>query len=136
MNPIYHALSGYKNWQSYIKMASLETSYAESSGNSLYGKVVTRMTFYYDGAFAKMRQEVRTVQSTTAGPHYVVKEVLKATAKTQHEKNQEYLKEVQSLPECSPTDSLLTEAKECLLLDNPPRTGLLLVKLVEGWEEK
>lgn len=134
MNPIYHALSKYKNWQRHISLATIRSSYSSHAGSSYLWDVKSELTFYFDGRFKSKKIKTITVRNQRLR-HTYDWEAQKFTQKT-HDEMCQMLQAVQSLPECSPTDSLLAEAKECLLLDNPPRTGLLLVKLIEGWEKK
>lgn len=135
MNLIYHALSGYKNWQPHIHLATVETKLS-FGGPSWPYVVSSELTFYADTFFKKgtiRRVEVLREKYNWSNHH---DENMRLLREKRHKEMLQFLKDVQSLPECSPTDSLLAEAKECLLLDNPPRTGLLLVKLIEGWEKK
>lgn len=137
MNPIYHALSKYKNWQPHIHLATVETKLSFGGAYGAPYVIYSILTFYADSFFKKCKIQTVEVHREKYGWANHHDDPMRLLREKRHKEMLQFLRDIQSLPECRPADdSLLVEAKECLLLDNPPRTGLFLVKLIEDWEKK
>ena len=155
MNQIYHIVQGYKNWQKYFHTASLDWDLQKRTpdeyfDNTLsryikYWRIEIKLTFYYDVFFKK--KKIVTVVS-----HYIEK-FLKDTPDEKVTANfresagdsiEKYKKMIDEIKESSEytgqkenvKEKLLAEAKECMLLDNPLKTGLFLANLIDKLQKR
>lgn len=155
MNQIYHIVQGYRNWQKYFHTASLDwylerreaQEYFDSdlSCRIKWWTIEIKLTFYYDSFFKKKKVDtvissyIEKFPRTTSDEK--VNEKFKSGALWTIEKYEEMIDEIKASSEYTGQkenvkEKLLAEAKECMLLDNPLKTGLFLAKLIETLEKK
>ncbi len=155
MNQVYHIVQGYKNWQKYFHTASLSWDLKSRQAEEYYDwtkqvnmkswTIVIKLTFYYDSFFSK-KQVVVILKDY---PESFVKDATTEQVRAHLNKSvnntiEEYKKMIDEIKTSSEytgrkenvKEKLLAEAKECMILDNPLKTGLFLAKLIETLEKK